>query len=131
AGDAEGALVGGNLALVHAMAAGGRVAVPDGAIVALEDVTERPYRVDRMLTSLRLAGVFERCAGVVLGGFTQCDPGVDGKTLAEALAESVGRLAAPAGGGRPFGPGPKNEPFVLGARARLAGDSLEWRAVSP
>ena len=42
----------GNLAIVHAMAAAGRLVVPEGAVLALEDVTEAPYRVDRMLTSL-------------------------------------------------------------------------------
>src|SRR5262249_2008292 len=48
-GEARGPVIGGNLALVEAMAAAGRLVVPDGAIVALEDVGERPYHVDRML----------------------------------------------------------------------------------
>ena len=48
-GRAEGPLVGGNLALVEAMAASGRWRTPAGAILALEDVTERPYRVDRII----------------------------------------------------------------------------------
>jgi muramoyltetrapeptide carboxypeptidase len=125
-GEAEGAIVGGNLALVHAMAAAGRVAVPDGAILALEDVTERPYRIDRMLTALRLSGVLARCAGVVLGGFTQCEPGADGRTADEVVGEFVSKLAIPVLADAPFGHGDRNEPFVLGARAKIAGDSLEW-----
>src|SRR4051812_22585758 len=55
-GSAEGPMTGGNLALVHAMAGAGRFVVPEGAILALEDVTERPYRIDRMLSSLALGG---------------------------------------------------------------------------
>ena len=57
---ARGPLVGGNLALLAGMAAGNRLAVPEGAILAFEDVTERPYRLDRMLTSLRLGGHLAR-----------------------------------------------------------------------
>ena len=45
----------------------------DGAILVLEDVDEAPYRIDRMLTHLHLAGVFRRVNGVVLGKFTNAD----------------------------------------------------------
>ena len=44
-----------------------------GAILMLEDVTELPYRIDRMLQQLRAAGKFERAAGIALGAFTDCD----------------------------------------------------------
>ena len=44
-----------------------------GAILALEDVDERPYRLDRYLTQLRLCGALRGLAGVVLGQFTECD----------------------------------------------------------
>src|SRR5580658_8417164 len=53
-GTAAGTLVGGNLTLLFSMAASGRLVLPAGAVLALEDVTERPYRVDRMLTALGL-----------------------------------------------------------------------------
>ena len=48
-------------------------APPGGAILFLEDVAERPYRLDRMLTQLRLAGVFARAAAVVFGTMPGCD----------------------------------------------------------
>ena len=47
----------------------------DGAILFLEDINEYIYRVDRMLSTLLISGVLPRLAGVVLGGFTQCEPG--------------------------------------------------------
>lgn len=120
----EGPLVGGNLALVEAMAAGGRLVIPEGAILLLEDVTERPYRIDRMLTALRLGGHLARAGAVVFGGFTQCDPGPDGITVDEVLAERTRDLGVPVVSGAPFGHGAPNQAFVLGRRARLAGASL-------
>ena len=68
--EARGVLRGGNLAVLAALLGTPHELQVDGAILLLEDVGERPYRVDRMLTSLRLAGWFERVAGVVVGDFT-------------------------------------------------------------
>lgn len=73
-GKARGRLIGGNLSLVAALCGTPYALEPEGAIVFLEDVGEEPYRVDRMLNQLRLAGVFERCAAVALGGWTDCGP---------------------------------------------------------
>jgi muramoyltetrapeptide carboxypeptidase len=120
----RGPLVGGNLALVVAMAAAGRFVMPDGAILVLEDVTERPYRVDRMLTSLRLGGYLARAGALVFGGFTECDPGPDGVTVTEVLRERTAGLAVPVVAGAPFGHGAPNRAFVLGARASLEGTTL-------
>ena len=83
-GRARGRLVGGNLTLLAALA--GTPYFPDatGAIVFLEERGEYIYRCDRMLTQLALAGVFEKAAGVVLGGFTDC----------ERLAERIRQVLA-------------------------------------
>ncbi len=124
AGPVRGPLFGGNLALLVGMAAGKRLALPDGAILAIEDVTERPYRLDRMLTSLRLGGHFARLGAIVLGGFTQCDPGPDGVTAAEVLAQCTADLGIPVVSGAPFGHGAPNRAFVLGATATLDGTTL-------
>ncbi|HEX3345161.1 MAG TPA: LD-carboxypeptidase, partial [Polyangiaceae bacterium] len=94
-GAAEGIFVGGNLSLLHAMAVAGRLVVPVGALLALEDVTEAPYRVDRMLTSLRLGGHLEGVAGIVFGGFDRCAPGADGRTADEVLEERSRDLGVP------------------------------------
>jgi muramoyltetrapeptide carboxypeptidase len=111
---ARGPIVGGNLALVCAMAAAGKLAVPDGAVLALEDVTERPYRIDRMLTSLRLGGVLARVSAIVFGSFAQCDPGPDGVSVAEVLADRTTGLGVAVLAGAPFGHDAQNEAFVLG-----------------
>ncbi|CAN5923485.1 LD-carboxypeptidase [soil metagenome] len=125
---ARGPVVGGNLALVVAMAAAGRFVVPEGAIVVLEDVTERPYRIDRMLTSLRLGRHFARASAIVLGGFTQCEAGPDGVTAEEILRERTAGLGIAVASGAPFGHGAPNRAFVLGGAASLDGTTLRFAA---
>ncbi len=123
-GEARGVLVGGNLAIVHAMAAAGRLVMPEGAILALEDVTEAPYRVDRMLTALHLGGYLDRVSAMVFGGFDRCGPGPDGRTIDEVLEERTRSLGIPVLGQAPFGHGPRNEAFVLGMPALVRGDEV-------
>lgn len=125
-GRASGPLFGGNLALVEAMAAAGRLRVPEGAIFVLEDVTERPYRIDRMLTALASGGHLARAAAIVFGGFTQCEPGPDGVTVAEVLRERTASLGVPVLFGAPFGHGAPNHAFVLGRRAWVDGGTLRF-----
>lgn len=73
-GVARGRLLGGNLSLIAATMGTPFQLDPRGAILFLEDVDEAPYRIDRMLTQLRLGGFFDVCAGVVLGDWRRCDP---------------------------------------------------------
>lgn len=118
-GAAEGPLAGGNLTMLHACAAAGRLALPAGCVLLLEDVTERPYRIDRSLSTLEVGGHLARASAVVLGDFTQCDPGPDGVTVAEVLRERLGRLGVPVVAGLPVGHGRRNDPVVLGGWARV------------
>ena len=73
-GKACGQITGGNLSMMAALL--GTPFEPDtrGRLVFLEDVGEPLYKIDRMLTSLVLAGKFENCAGIVLGSFEDCPP---------------------------------------------------------
>jgi len=125
-GDVEGPVVGGNLALLQAMAAGGRLSLPPGAILVLEDVTERPYRIDRLLTSLVLGGHLSRIGALVFGDFTECEPGPDGVTVLDVLRDRTHALGVPVATGAPFGHGSPNRAFVLGRRARLSSSRLTF-----
>ena len=63
---------------------------PDGHVLFLEDVGERPYRIDRMLTQLRLAGMLDaRHRAVVLGEFADCDEPRAEPSAAAVLARSA------------------------------------------
>jgi muramoyltetrapeptide carboxypeptidase len=69
-GNARGRLIGGNLSVIHALMGTPFEIQTDGKILFLEDVGEAPYRIDRMLRTLKSAGKLDHVAGVVLGGFT-------------------------------------------------------------
>ncbi len=121
-GVAEGPLVGGNLAVLAAVAGTAHAPPLEGAILFLEDVGEAPYRVDRMLTTLRDAGWLARVAGVALGTFTGCHARDDGRTVDEVLADRLGDLGVPVVRGIGAGHVPDNLELPLGARARLDAD---------
>jgi muramoyltetrapeptide carboxypeptidase len=125
-GSARGVIVGGNLALLQAMAAAGRLVLPHGAVLALEDVTESPYRIDRMLTALALGGHLARVAAIVFGDFSRCGPGKDGRTVDDVIEERTRSLGVPVLAGAPFGHGERNEAFVLGAPVEIAGDAVRF-----
>jgi muramoyltetrapeptide carboxypeptidase len=128
-GAAAGPLFGGNLALLHACAASGRLRVPPGSVLLLEDVTERPYRVDRALATLVAGGHLDGVAAVVLGDFTQCDPGPDGVTVEQVLRAGLLPLGVPVVSGLPVGHGTRNDPVVLGVTARVEARGGHGRVV--
>jgi muramoyltetrapeptide carboxypeptidase len=80
-GTARGPLLGGNLTVLTAMAGTPYWPSFKGAILVLEDINEFIYRIDRMLSTLKLAGVLDQLGGVVLGAFTNCRPGEGYGTL--------------------------------------------------
>lgn len=100
----EGRLTGGCLSLVVNVVGTSYFPNPDGAILILEDVSEEPYSVDRMLTLLENAGVFDRVAAVVFGVFLDCkakDP-ADG-TVEDVLNEWQNRIKVPVFRSLPYG----------------------------
>jgi muramoyltetrapeptide carboxypeptidase len=116
-GRASGALLGGTLAILAHLAGTPWAPRLDGAILLLEDVGEKPYRIDRYLTQLRLAGVLDGVAGLALGRFTACDDG--GILAADVLHELAAALGVPAVEGLPVGHEDANFAVPLGARATL------------
>ncbi len=123
-GDAEGMVVGGNLSLLAAMAAAGPLPIPDGAIWLLEDVTERPYRIDRMLTAM--VPHLRRAGAVIFGELDKCDPGPDGITAEAVLRDRTLAWSAPTFLGAPFGHGATNRAFVVGGWAKLQSGTLRF-----
>lgn len=74
AGQAQGQLVGGNLSLLCSTLGSPYEIDTKNKILFIEEVSEASYRIDRMLNSLRLAGKFKDCNGIVLGTFSDCEP---------------------------------------------------------
>lgn len=137
-GTAEGRLIGGNLALLAA-ACGTPVALDArDAIVAIEDVNEPPYRVDRALTQLRLAGALDGAAGFAFGRFTfdgDADAGNsaggNGPTLHEVLYDRVADLGVPVVAELPFGHVDEQWTLPLGRRVRLDGTTGTLEILEP
>ena len=118
-GVAEGTLVGGNFAMLTQLIGTPFLPPLDGAILLLEDVGERPYKLDRMWTHLELAGVFREVRGIALGTFTACEEKDAQYTSAEVLRDLAQATGLPCAAGFPIGHGDENEIVPLGARVRL------------
>jgi muramoyltetrapeptide carboxypeptidase len=120
-GIAEGPLLGGNLSVFTRLLGTPFMPNLDGAILVLEDVGERPYRLDRMWTHLELAGVFRKVSGIALGSFTHCEERDQSYTSKDLLRELAVATGLPCVAGFPIGHGDVNEPVPLGVRVRLDG----------
>ncbi|HEY6876839.1 MAG TPA: hypothetical protein VI299_02425 [Polyangiales bacterium] len=118
-GRATGRLLGGNLTVLAALL--GTSYFPDltDAVLALEDVGERPCRLDRVLTSLWQAGVLHGVRAFVLGQFSDCPPGPDGVRAEDVLAERSQPLDVPIVGNAPFGHIAENTPLLFGTTAHI------------
>ena len=122
-GRARGRLIGGNLTLLASLV--GTPFEPDfrDKILFLEDVGEAPYRVDRMLTQLWLAGKLQQVAGIVFGKFTESN--VDGNTFSmeHVLRERCQHLGVPVVRGLMFGHVDDQTILPVGAMVELDGDA--------
>ncbi|MFG6096608.1 LD-carboxypeptidase [Leptothoe sp. ISB3NOV94-8A] len=92
-----------------------------GAILAFEDVTEAPYRLDRMLTHWRMLGKFDQVAGIALGRFSQCEPpaNIPSFSAKEVLQERLGDLGIPIVANLPFGHDGVNAALPFGIQAKI------------
>ena len=121
AGRAEGRLAGGNLSTLCALVGTPYGLAARGALLFLEDVGEAPYRVDRMLTQLRQAGVLGSAAGLMLGVFQKSGPPDEEPSLSlgQVLDEQLQGLKVPVSYGHSFGHVPQQYTLPMGIRARL------------
>jgi muramoyltetrapeptide carboxypeptidase len=120
-GVAEGELIGGCLSLVVSIL--GTPFQPDfkGKILFLEDIGEPPYKIDRMLTQLKRAGVLQSVSGIVFGEFVDCKPKEKSKslTLEQVIQDTVRDLNIPVFKGLVYGHINKRVTMPIGARARV------------
>jgi muramoyltetrapeptide carboxypeptidase len=127
-GDVEGMLVGGTLTqLAASLGTPWAFRVPQGSVLFLEDIGERPYRVHRMLTQLAQAGVLEHAGGLVFGEFPSCDEPGGEHTIRDVLREYVADFAGPVLFGFPSGHttgATWTLPFGVNARVRTSPAAL-------
>jgi muramoyltetrapeptide carboxypeptidase len=117
-GQATGPLLGGNLSLFSQLYGSPFCPKTHGAILLFEDIDERPYEVDRMLTGLRLRGAFQGPAALIFGSFTAKD-GDSSESMGEVLTSFGKTLRIPVLLSAPFGHGGANSPWYYAQLGRL------------
>jgi muramoyltetrapeptide carboxypeptidase len=129
-GRCEGRLVGGNLSLIAATLGTPYALDATGAVLFIEDVDERPYRVDRMMSHLRLAGVLDAVAGIVVGRFT-CKDAEEQALQRDVVLEYCRDLGCPVVADFPCGHVADNATLPLGATVVLDADAGTLTVVEP
>ena len=124
-GTCEGMLVGGNLSLIVGLLGTPYELDTKGRILFIEDVGEKTYSIDRMMTHLRLAGKFEDCAGIVLGDFKNCEMEYPGYSfsLEEIVRDVVAPCAKPIFSGLQSGHCTPKLTLPFGASCRMDADA--------
>ena len=122
-GTAKGRLFGGNLAVFCGLMGTCYARIPRDGILFIEDTGEVPYRVDRMIYQLKLAGVFDRVGGLIVGRFTDYEE--DDQmyfSLHESIRDAVKEYRFPVAFHFPVGHVKLNFPLVVGEMAELSVD---------
>lgn len=120
-GETEGELTGGNLSLLYALK--GTPHFPDmaGKILFIEDLDEYLYHIDRMMLSLKMAGILSRIKGLIVGGFTDMKDNTVpfGKSAEEIILEHVSSYSYPVCFGFPVGHIKDNRALMVGVKGRM------------
>ncbi len=135
-GRVEGTLIPGNLEVLRSLIGTPHMPSLAGAILAIEEIGERPYRIDRALTQLIDSGSLRGVAGVVVGDLHGCvepdNGGSRGWTAAEVVEDRLARLGVPVLTGLAFGHAPgRNAALGFGVRARLDVDQGSLELLEP
>lgn len=129
-GQVSGTLLPGNLTVATRLLGTALQPSLEGVILALEDVGEVPYRLDRDLTQWRMMGLLHQVRGIALGRFSRCDPPEDlpSLTLEQVLRDRLGDLGIPIVADLPFGHEGVNALLPVGSAVTLDGDrgTLSW-----
>ncbi len=120
-GIARGILTGGNLSLIAAMTGTDYEWETKRKLLFLEDLEEKPYRIDRMLTQLKMTGELQRASGLMLGIFDKCQPGSTDESLSliDMFTDRLTDLNIPTLYGMSFGHITNQFTIPLGIEAEL------------
>jgi len=120
-GITQGVLVGGNLTLLHTMLGSKTSIKTENKILFIEDVGEKKYHIDRMLYSLKRAGYFEKCNGLIVGGFTEIKESepVFAKNVEEIIVNILKEYDFPILFNFPAGHQIDNRALIMGAEVKL------------
>jgi muramoyltetrapeptide carboxypeptidase len=119
--EAYGEVTGGNLSLVYSLLGTPAEISTQGKILFIEEVGEYYYHIDRMITSLKLAGKLNGLSALVIGGFNKTEEATIpwGRTIEETIADSVKEYDYPVFFNFPAGHVPDNRAFYIGRNAKI------------
>jgi muramoyltetrapeptide carboxypeptidase len=131
-GKASGTIVAGNLSLLTAMIGSPYAQSYKNKIVFIEEVGEKPYRIDRMVTQMLQSTDITKCAGIILGVFNECEAKPDDISigLREMLTERFGKIDKPCFYGFPFGHVGDITPLPIGGFAQIDCDKMTCKISS-
>lgn len=131
-GTATGTLWGGNLSVLVSMIGTPHFPQLRNALLFLEEVGEEPYRVDRMLTQLKQADVFNKCSGVILGNFRKCTAEEPHRsfTLEEVLEQHFKNFGKPVYYGAQIGHTVNKFTVPIGVEAQMNADNGSFTLLS-
>jgi muramoyltetrapeptide carboxypeptidase len=114
-GNASGTLIGGNLSVLCGLIGTSYDLNYDGNILFIEDISEKPYHIDRMIQNLRLSGAFSKLNGLIVGQFSDCeeDP-LMMQTIREIISDAVKEYNYPVCFNFPAGHVDYNLPLIIG-----------------
>ena len=120
-GKAEGRLVGGNLTVISSMLGTGYLPDWRGKLLFLEEIDEKIYRIDRMLTHLKLSGVLEKVSGIIIGKCVNCVPSKTtlSLTLEEIFSDHLRPFGIPVYSGAMIGHIDRIFTLPIGVNARM------------
>jgi muramoyltetrapeptide carboxypeptidase len=127
-GRATGTLLGGNLSLICHLIGSPFMPSLKGAILFVEEKGEDLYRIDRMLTHLKLSGVLEESRGLIAGAFENCG---DRASIERLLLDTVSDLDIPLVTGLPVGHGLVNVSLPIGLQAAIDTDKMTLQILEP
>ncbi len=125
----EGTLWGTNLAMISHLVGTPFMPQIDDGILLIEDISESPYRVERMLWQLKHAGILDRQRAIILGQFTQCEPSPTLRypySMSEVIETLREMVVCPVLTGFPFGHVAKKTTVPMGAKARLVTQGVRY-----
>ena len=120
-GSVKGTLRGGNFSVFYGLRGTPYDIPAEGTILFVEDVSERPHVIERMMYNLKLGGVLDKLSGLIIGEFTDYEEDFSlGKELNEALADMLSEYDYPICFHFPVGHGDVNYPLIEGAEVELS-----------
>ena len=115
----EAKMTGGNMCTMYSLLASPWQTKTKNKIVFLEDVTERPYRIDRMLYSFKNAKIFDDAAAIILGDFTLCEEANHPEYLQNTLKDFFSKLKLPCFSGLESGHGKVQQALIFNEKSKL------------